>query len=55
MYDGSPIKLYHMNDIPDFPFESNVENQIVCKYGNLSVYIMKLFVFLQYLCCDTIF
>ena len=24
--NGSPIKLYHMNDIPDFPSESSVEN-----------------------------
>ena len=27
--NGSPIKLYHINDIPDFPTESRVENQIV--------------------------
>ena len=26
---GSPIKLYHMNDIPDFPSESSIENYIV--------------------------
>ena len=24
--NGSPIKLHHMNDIPDFPSESSVEN-----------------------------
>ena len=24
--NGSPIKLYHMNDIPDFPSESSIEN-----------------------------
>ena len=24
--NGSPIKLYHMNGIPDFPSESSVEN-----------------------------
>ena len=24
--NGSPIKLYHMDDIPDFPSESSVEN-----------------------------
>ena len=27
--NGSPIKLYHIDDIPDFPTESSVENQIV--------------------------
>ena len=27
--NGSPIKLYHMDDIPDFPSESSVENKIV--------------------------
>ena len=26
--NGGPIKLYHMNDIPDFPSESSVENHI---------------------------
>ena len=24
--NGTPIKLYHMNDIPDFPSESSIEN-----------------------------
>ena len=24
--NGSPIKLYHINDIPDFPSESSTEN-----------------------------
>ena len=24
--NGSPIKLYHINDIPDFPSESSIEN-----------------------------
>ena len=37
--NGSPIKLYHMNNIPDFPSQSSVENEI-------SVYIMKPFIFL---------
>ena len=27
--NGSPIKLYYMNDIPDFPSESSIENEIV--------------------------
>ena len=37
--NGSPIKLYHMNNIPDFPSQTSVENKI-------SVYIMKPFIFL---------
>ena len=24
--NGSPIKLYHMKDVPDFPSESSIEN-----------------------------
>ena len=47
--NGGPIKLYHMNNIPDFPTESSVENQIV----NMVIFLCILWNHSSF-CCDAI-
>ena len=43
--NGSPVKLHHISDIPNFPSDSDTENQFLNKYSICSVYIVKSLIF----------
>ena len=42
--NGSPVKLHHISDIPNFPLDSDIENYFF-KYSICSVYIVKSLIF----------
>ena len=46
---GSPIKLFHMNEILDFPLRFKCR-ELDCNYDSFSVYITKPFIFLLWCC-----
>ena len=48
--NGSPAKLHHIRDIPNFPLDSDIES--FCKYGICSVNIAK---YLSFFRCEAIF